>query len=104
MTVEEKRYELDALLCEILGSDEVHFQPTESVHMSYPAIVYSRERFANEHANNNVYMQHVAYRITVIDPDPDSPVAELVSKLPMCRSDRHYKADNLNHDTFVLYW
>lgn len=72
--------------------------------MQYPAIVYSRDDVENNHANNGVYMQSTAYNIIVIDPDPDSEVVQKVSKLPMCMFDRHYAADNLNHDSFTIYY
>ena len=72
--------------------------------MQYPAIVYSRDDVENEHANNGVYMQSTAYNVIVIDADPDSEVVSKVSKLPLCTFDRHYSADNLNHDSFTLYF
>ena len=98
------RLKLHELLCEILGSHQVYFQPPESVQMKYPAIVYFRNRIDNEHANDGVYMQSPSYSITVIDKNPDSEIVERVSRLPMCRFDRHFTADNLNHDTFTIYY
>lgn len=98
------RLQLQTELEELLGSRNVYFQPPASVRMQYPAIVYSRSNIENRHADNNVYMQSYFYEITVIDEDPDSEIVEKVSKLPTCRFDRHYKADNLNHDAFTLYY
>lgn len=98
------RLKLHALLCETLGSRQVYFQPPESIQMKYPAIVYSRNRIDNEHANDGVYMQSPSYSITVIDKNSDSEIVEKVSRLPMCRFDRHFTADNLNHDTFTIYY
>lgn len=72
--------------------------------MQYPAIVYSRDDIENEAANNRPYIQSTAYNIIVIDADPDSEVVGKVSKLPQCTFDRHYAADNLNHDSFTLYF
>lgn len=99
-----KRSELQALLEETLGSRNVYFQPPESVKLNYPAIVYSRDNIENTFANNGVYMQSMAYQITLIDKNPDSDLVGKVSRLPMCRFDRHFKADNLNHDVFTLYF
>lgn len=98
------RLKLHELLCETLGSRQVYFQPPESVQMKYPAIVYSRNYINNDHANDGVYMQSPSYLITVIDKNPDSEIVERVSRLPMCRFDRHFTADNLNHDTFIIYY
>lgn len=98
------RLKLHELLCEALGSRQVYFQPPETVKMKYPAIVYSRNNISNRHANDDVYMQSLSYSITVIDKNPDSDIVDKVSLLPRCRFDRHYTSDNLNHDTFTIYY
>lgn len=98
------RLELQTLLETLLGSRNVYFQPSASVFLKYPAIVYSRYNIENTHADNRVYAQHTAYQVTVIDEDPDSEIVKKVSMLPMCSFDRHYTADNLNHDVFTLYF
>ena len=99
-----RREELHEILCEALGSRNVYFQPPESIKMKYPAIVYSRDDIDNSFANDSVYMQSLAYSVTVIDSDPDSKIVDKVSKLPRCQYDRHYKTDNLNHDIFTIYY
>lgn len=97
------RLELHEKLCVILGSRNVYYQPPESVKMKYPAIVYSRSNIINRHANDSVYMQSPAYEVIVIDKNPDSMIVDRLSLLPKCRFDRHYEADNLNHDIFTIY-
>lgn len=98
------RLELDALLREILGSNNTYFQPPESIKMRYPAIVYSRNGIFNQHANNGVYNQSTEYQLIVIDKDPDSEIVKKISMLPKCTFDRHYNTDNLNHDVFTIYY
>jgi hypothetical protein len=98
------RLKLQEELEQILKSENVYYNPPASVKMKYPAIVYSRSNINNDHANNEVYNQKTAYNVTVVDPDPDSDIVTAVSKLPLCRFSRHYVADNLNHDTFILYY
>ena len=98
------RIDLQTVLEGILGSRNVYFQPPASVKMSYPAIVYSRKDINNRFANNLVYRQMTAYEVIVIDKNPDSMFVEKVSKLQYCSFDRHYEADNLNHDVFTLYF
>ena len=98
------RLDLQAMLEKLLGSHNVYYQPPESIKMSYPAIVYSRENIENEHADNNVYIQRYFYKVTVIDDDPDSEIVSKISKLPTCRFNRHYTSDNLNHYPFTLYY
>ena len=105
-----KRLELHKILCEIInitepdGDRHVYFQPPESFKIKYPAIVYSRSDIENKYANNSVYNQSYFYEIIVIDKDPDSEIVEKISKLPTCRFDRHYIVDNLNHDSFTIYY
>ena len=98
------RLELQTLLEGILGSRNVYFQPPESVQMRYPAIVYSRDTVESIHANDNVYSLRHRYSVTVITDDPDSVLIEDISSLPLCRHDRYYTSDNLNHDVFTLYY
>lgn len=98
------RENLQIILEQILGSRNVYYQPPESIKLNYPAIVYSRERIDNSFADDTVWKQDYSYQITVIDKDPDSEIVNKVSKLPMCRYDRHFTSDNLNHDVFTLYY
>ena len=97
------RKNLQTILENILGSKNVYFQPPEGLKLKYPAIVYSRNSINNAFADNIVYKQAFSYQITVIDKDPDSEIVLKVSQLPMCKHDRHFKSDNLNHDIFTLY-
>lgn len=98
----DRRLELHEILCNLLGTRNVYYQPPESVKMKYPAIVYSRDDIVNTPANNGVYKQDRKYQLTVIDQDPDSEIVNKVSLLPMCIFDRHFKSDNLNHDVFTI--
>lgn len=98
------RVELQSLLEEVLGSRNVYFQPPANVRMKYPAIVYKRSRIANTHANDDVYKQSLSYELTVIDANPDSEIVMRISQLPMCRHDRHFAVDNLNHDVFTIHY
>lgn len=72
--------------------------------MQYPCIVYSRDRARTFHAGNLPYRHVKAYQVTVIDEDPDSMIPDKVAGLPLCSLDRHFTADNLNHDVFTLYF
>ena len=101
--MDDRRLELSAIFKEILGNNNVYFQPPNNTRMSYPAIVYSRKRIENTFADNCVYNQRTGYEAIVIDPNPDSDIVYKMSQLPNCRHDRHYVSDNLNHDAFTLY-
>ena len=95
------RLELDTKLRELCPN--VYYQPPESVRMKYPAIRYSRYDVDNQHADNFAYFQSPAFQIIVIDANPDSEIVPAIAELPMCSYDRHYSADNLNHDVFTIY-
>lgn len=96
------RLELQAELEQLCP--HVYFQPPRSTLMEYPAIRYERENIFNRHADNLPYHLAHMYQITVIDWDPDSEIVEAVAKLPRCRFERHYTADDLNHDVFTIYY
>lgn len=98
------RESLHANLKAVLGTDNVYFQRPTSTKMLYPCVVYSRSDESQTYANDSVYNRKVAYTLTVIDPDPDSVLLEKVTNLPMCKFQTHYKADNLNHDVYNIYY
>jgi hypothetical protein len=97
------RLKLHEKFCEILGNRNVYFQPPSSVKMQYPAIVYSRNNIETIFANNGAYKQALSYEAILIDRNPDSEYIEKILLLSHCRYERHYEADNLNHDVFTIY-
>ena len=99
-----RRLELHALLVNTLGSRNVYFQPPESVKLNYPCIIYSRANDDAKYADNRLYLHKKKYQVKVIDKNPDSEIPDRVRQLPLCRFDRHYSADNLNHDVYTLYF
>lgn len=98
------RLDLHELLCSILGSRNVYFQPPESTKLNFPAIIYSRSNIENIAADDRPYLQNYFYQIVVIDKDPDSEVVKRVSQMTGIRFNNHYASDNLNHDVFTLYF
>lgn len=99
-----KRLDLHALLKGVMGSKEVYFQPPPKLKMTYPCIVYERSNADTIFANNLPYHYQKRYQILVIDEDPDSLFPDKVAALPQCIYDRHYVADNLNHECFYIYF
>ena len=100
----DNRLDLQATLKDLLGSRNVYFQPPESVRMSYPAIVYSLDNIENRHANDSVYHMRDRYSVTYITQNPDDQAIRAIASMPLCRFDRHYKADNLNHYVYTIYF
>ena len=98
------RLELQSLLEKTIGSQNVYYQPPASYRMRYPAVRYERTDIRVNRADNLHYTQTTGYLVTIIDQNPDSELVEKISKLPMCRFERHYAANNLNHDVFLLFF
>lgn len=99
------RLELQSKLEELLGSRNVYFNPPESLKMKYPCIRYSAESPDIKRANNGVYMFTRKYEGVVIDPNPDSVIAEsILATFQMCSLGSPYPADNLNHFPFAIYY
>lgn len=99
-----QRLQLQQVLKDILGSENVYFQPPANVQMQYPCIVYQRDYARTEFAGNQPYRRTKRYAVTVIDRNPDSDIPDKVAALPMCTFNRFFTADDLNHDVFELYF
>lgn len=99
-----KRVELGKLLKEILGSNNVYFQPPENFKMSYPCIRYRLEGGDTLYADNVPYRFTRQYELVFIGKDPDSEIINKLAMLPMCRFDRPYVADGLNHYIYHIYY
>jgi len=96
------RLDLQTLLETLV--DHVYFQPPESKKIEYPCIRYERNDSIPLYADNKPYMVVWGYQVIVIDQNPDSLIPEQIANLPLCKFERHYTADNLNHDVFNLYY
>ena len=101
--LEQDSQELQSLFEFLLGTTNVYYNPPSSVRMRYDAIVFTRSRIENVHANNYVYNQNNRYEVTTITTDPDSPIIAKISALPLCSHERQFVSDNLYHNVFTLY-
>lgn len=89
----------------VLGCTNVYFNPPESIAMKYPAIVYSKDAIELNHANNHQYRKFKRYSVEIIDGDPESIIGEtLLEEAEMASFNSHFKAENLNHEVFTLYF
>ena len=100
----DRRQKLQELLKNILGSDKVYFQPPSNTKLEYPCIVYKRSDIDVTYADNVPYKTMVRYSITLIGKSPESNIVKELLKIPYCSYDRFFTSDNLNHDTFSLYY
>lgn len=80
----------------------VYFQPPKQ--MEYPCIRYTLNDDDVQYADNHPYRHHDGYQVIVIDQDPDSVLRDIIKTLPMCRFERWYVADDLNHFVYNLFF
>jgi hypothetical protein len=97
------RAEFHAMLEDILGTENVYFQPPVDKKMVYPCIRYELDDVDVEHADNIPWRSDKRYLVTIIDRNPDSAIPDKVAALPMCSFSRHYRASGLNHHVFNLF-
>ena len=100
----DRRLKLNQLLRDILGSDNVYYQPPMSISIKHPCIIYSLKRIDSKYADDTSYHSRKGYDIIVIDRDPDSAIPDRIGALPYVSFDRCYVSDNLNHSVFTLYY
>lgn len=98
------RLELHDKLISILGTNNVYFQPPESVKLKYPCIVYKCTSMDQRYANDKTYLLKNEYQVTVIDKNPDTILPLKIAQLPLCRAERFFISDNLNHYPFTIYY
>lgn len=100
------RLKLHEELCEILESRNVYFQPPESTKMEYRCIKYSISAIDQKHADDLAYRTTNRYEVILIDYDPDSDWfdVKIRNRFPMCRFERWYSTNNLNHFVYSIYY
>lgn len=89
----------------LLGSNNVYFQPPKNLQMQYPCIVFSRGSGKQDFADNRTFKFVKRYTMTHIGYDADPEIIDrIVHHFQMCTYDQHFVKDNLQHDTFSIYW
>lgn len=98
-----KRLQLHSELLKFLPN--VYFQPPANIKMIYPCIVYTKTGKNRHFADDVIYLSQQGYNITVIEPNPDSDVADSIEEhFQSCVISQYYTADNLNHTILSLYY
>lgn len=96
---------LRAKILETTNIPNVYIDPPASLKMCYPCIRVSRSSGYTQFAENMPYKHTRCYDVKLIDYDPDSKYYQpLVMGFQMIRFNRHYIADDLHHDSFILYY
>lgn len=101
----DRRLQLQDELEQLLGSEEVNFQPPESIKLKYPCINYVKNAGDTLRADNSIYRRRQGYTVTAISRDPDNTLAEdILEHFLYCRYVRRFVVDNLYHDILELYY
>lgn len=98
------RTDLHETLVGILGSNNVYYQPPESIKLVYPCIIYKRVGIDADFANGQKYGYKTKYQVTCVDKNPDSAWVFGVFNLPMCSYLTRFTKDGLNQDLFQIYF
>jgi len=101
---QNRREELQQILETALGSANVYFQPPENIKLVYPCIIYSRDFESTRHADDQPYNTSQRYMVMVVDRNPDSLIPGKISTLRLCKFERAYTKDNLNHTVYNIYY
>ena len=96
------RHSLHDILVEIVGNDNVYYQPPESKKLKYPAIVYKLDRIKKITADNKWYCIRPTYQATLIYRESDSPLPMKMAMLDRCTHVSHFASDNLYHDVYSI--
>lgn len=100
----DRRLALHEKLVEILGSDNVYYQPLPSLKLSYPCIVYERHPGDPMYADNLKYIKSDRFQVTLIARHPEDPTRTKIEDLLFSRHESRLIADNLYHDIFDVYY
>lgn len=114
--MERRSDQLMAELRDLLGTDEVYFQPAPSFSeggeqvvltgIEYPCFIIKRTTAYQPRADDKTYLFRPGYEVTYInrdEPDPEMLTA-VMEHFTRCRYDRHFVSDNLHHDLFTIYY
>mgnify|MGYP003571258606 CR=1 FL=1 len=82
----------------------VYYQPPDSKELTYPCIVYSRDKFNTVYANDHIYRDMTQYTVTVMDRDPESPLVDILRNIQYCEMDRELPVDNVHNFVFTYYY
>ena len=106
-------------LKDLLGTDEVYFQPSYNVGLddgygesyiltgiNYPCFIVERTNAYQPWANSKNYLFSPGYQVTYINRDEPDPgmLEQVMQHFEYCRYQRHFVRDNLHHDVFMIYY
>lgn len=105
-------------LRDLLGTDEVYFQPSYDAGIdegtpyiitgiNYPCFIITRTTAYQPVANDRNYLFRPGYQVTYInndEPDPIDMIEKVMTHFGHCHYQNHFVKDNLHHDVFLIYY
>ena len=88
-------------------SNNVYYNPPTSIRMSYPCFRFAENNTYTIRADNVAYLNHRRWVITYITTDEEeveTVINRMLNHFMMCNNETVYKADNLIHIVFNLYF
>lgn len=106
MVRERRREDLHEILCELLGSRYVYYQPPDNVLMHYPCIVYHPNPSEDRYADNTRYIVSYSYNVQIIANNPEFALFDsFPDNFMYCTENApRFEKDNLNHVNYKLYY
>lgn len=99
------RNDLEQILFELVGNENVYFQPPTGTQLKYPCIVFRLLNVPTRHANNKAYHWDRAYQITHIYKDYRKElVDEFLNRFKLVSFDTRFTSNNMYHDVYTIYW
>lgn len=97
------RDEVYTMLTELLGSDNVYFNPPEGFKLQYPCILIAYKEPFYRLADNVHYTKMDLYDVTYIfKSDADYDLMHKLMETKGFAYDRFYRSDGLNHVAYTL--
>ena len=87
--------------------DTVYYDPPTSIQMEYPCFRFVMNNTDSRYADNVHYINHKRWAITYITRDVeeiDQVIKEVLDKFKYSTHETTYKAENLVHVVFNLYF
>lgn len=98
------RTDLNNILKDVIGSENVYFSPPNNLNMVHPCVIYHLSGQNNIFADDIKYRKLNRYTVIIVDEDPDSEIKDRLEELRHCSFSRFYVADYLNHWVYELYY
>lgn len=91
----------------IHNTENVYYDPPESIRMDFPCFRFELNNIDVKHADNKAYAKKPRWAVTYITRDLEEieeVAEEMLEHFQYCNFDTSFRADNLQHAVFNLYF